>query len=293
MYDKILVPLDGSRAAEIVLPYAQEIASNFGAEIILLSVSEQAGEERDHLYRTYLERTVEQVEQRLEDRGAKEKVELKHEVLIGKPAGEILRYADENNVSIVMMASRGQSEQGPWRLGNIASKVLRATSKPVLLTRREADTASLHRRRLIEKILLPLDGSVTGEAAIPQAETLAQALGAELVLFNAVEPFTGWIGSEAFAMYPEKEEERSEAAVSYLSGVEKELQQKGLSTSTGVDLGAASGRILEYAEANAIDLIAMSTHGRSGIGRWVFGSVTDKVLHAGTTPVLVVQATKG
>lgn len=290
MYGKLLVPLDGSGAAEMVLPYTEEIASKFGAEIILVSVSEQAVEEKDHLYRIYLERTVEHVERRLEDWGAKEKVTLKHEVLTGKPAGEILRYADQNTVSVITMASRGRSGQGPWRLGNIASKVLRATSKPVLLTRRPPETALLHRRRLIERILVPLDGSVTGEAAIPEAETLALALGAELVLFHAVEPFTGWIGSEAFAMYPEKEEERSEAAVVYLDRVEKELQEKGLSTSAGVDLGSASTKILEYAEANAIDLIAMSTHGRSGIGRWVFGSVTDKVLHAGDTPVLVVQA---
>jgi len=56
--------------------------------------------------------------------------------------------------------------------------------------------------------------------------------------------------------------------------------------------GAAADQILEYAEANGIDLIAMSTHGRSGIGRWVFGSVTDKVLHAGDTAVLTVRATK-
>jgi nucleotide-binding universal stress UspA family protein len=292
MYERLLVPLDGSSAAETILPYTEEIASKFGAEIILVSVSEHAVEERDHLYRTYLERTTEHVERQLEDWGAKEKVKLKYEVLIGKPAGEILRYADENDVSIITMASWGRSGQGPWLLGNIAAKVLRATSKPVLLTRRSPETATLHKRRLVERILVPLDGSVTGEAAIPQAETLAQALGAELVLFHVVEPFTGWIGSEAFAMYPEKEEERSEAAVAYLDRVEKELQEKGLSTSSWVDLGTASGKILEYAEANAIDLIAMSTHGRSGIGRWVFGSVTDKVLHAGDTPVLVVQATK-
>lgn len=292
MYEKILVPLDGSSAAEVVLRYAEEIASKFGSEIILVSVSEHPVDERDHLYRTYLERTAEKVESRLDDWGGKGQVELKKEVLVGTPASEILRYADENNASIITMASHGRSEQGPWLLGNIAAKVLRATKKPVLLVRASPGNAAVQGRRLIKKVLVPLDGSVIGEAAIPHAETLARALGSALVLFHVVEPFTGWVGSEAFAMYPEKEEERSEAAIAYLDKVEKELQEKGLSTLSGVDLGAASGKILEYAEANAIDLIAMSTHGRSGIGRWVFGSVTDKVLHAGDTPVLVVQATK-
>ncbi|UCF83700.1 MAG: universal stress protein [Desulfobacteraceae bacterium] len=290
MYERILVPLDGSSAAEIVLPYTEELASKFGAEIILVIVSEHAVDERDHLYRTYLERITEQVKLQLEGWGARGKAKLKSEVLVGRPASEILRYADKNNVSIITMASRGFSGQGPWLLGNIAAKVLRAINLPVLLIRSSPENATLQRTRLIRRILVPLDGSVTGEAAIPQAETLARALGAELILFHAVEPLTGFIGSEAYAMYPENEGQRSEAAAGYLDRVEKGLHKKGLRTSSAVDLGSASDKILEYAEANAIDLIAMSTHGRSGIGRWVFGCVTDKVLHAGDTPVLTVQA---
>ena len=292
MYERILVPLDGSSAAEIVLPYTEELASKFGAAIILVIVSEHTVDERDHLYRTYLERITEQVKLQLEGWGARGRAKLKSEVLVGRPANEILRYADKNNVSIITMASRGHFGQGPWLLGNIAAKVLRATNLPVLLIRSSPENETLQRTRLIRRILVPLDGSVTGEAAIPQAETLARALGAELILFHAVEPLTGFIGSEAYAIYPEKEGQRSEAAVGYLDRVEKGLQEKGLRTSSAVDLGSASEKILEYAEANFIDLIAMSTHGRSGIGRWVFGSVTDKVLHAGDTPVLTVQATR-
>jgi nucleotide-binding universal stress UspA family protein len=90
----------------------------------------------------------------------------------------------------------------------------------------------------------------------------------------------------------EAEEYMRESAMNYLDSLRKTFQEKGLTTLSVVRSGSPADQILEYAEANRIDLIAMSTHGRSGIGRWVLGSVTDKVLHAGDTAVLTVRASK-
>ena len=297
MYTRILVPLDGSAAAENALPYAEEIAAKHGAEIILASVSERPAVETDHLYHSYLEHIAERVQHRLKDWGAKEGAKVKSEVLLGTPAGEILRYADENNVSLVTMASRGHSSRGPWLLGNIAAKVLRATGKPVLLVRAPADKATLQEKRLVKRILVPLDGSKLGEVAIPYAEALAQALGAELVLFQALITPASQVGyyegrSMSPAEFQELEEKISASAMDYLDGLGKASKAKGLRPLSVVREGSAPEQILEYAETNRIDLIAMSTHGRSGIGRWVWGSVTDKVLHAGDTAVLTVRATK-
>lgn len=144
---------------------------------------------------------------------------------------------------------------------------------------------------------MPLDGSKLGEVAIPYAEALAQVLGAELILFQAFTPPTLEEGAYRYSSIPkttlkEAEEQMRASAMAYLDSVGKTFQEKRLSTSSVVRLGSAPEQILEYAKANAIDLIAMSTHGRSGIGRWVMGSVTDKVLHAGDTAVLTVRATK-
>ncbi len=295
MYERILVPLDGSSAAEIALPYAEEIAAKLGAEIILASVSELAAVETDHLYRSYLERIVEQVQRQLKDWGAKKEAKVKSEVLLGTPVSEILRYADENNVNLITMASRGHSSRGPWLLGNIATKVLRATGKPVLLIRAPADNAALQRRSLVRRILVPLDGSKLGEVAIPYAEALAQVLGAELILFRAfITPIlpVGYEGRMSTTTLKETEEHIRASAMAYLDNLGKAFQEKGLRTLSVVREGSAPEQILEYAETNGIDLIAMSTHGRSGIGRWVLGSVTDKVLHAGDTVVLTIRATK-
>jgi nucleotide-binding universal stress UspA family protein len=294
MYEKILVPLDGSSEAEIVLPYVEGIAAKFGAEVILVSVLEPAEDERDQLYRYYLERIVKQVQRQLKNWGAKDGIVVKCEILTGKPAGEIMRYADESNVNLITMTSYGRSGRSPWFMGNVAAKVLRTTGKPVLLIRAPADKATLKRKSLIKRILVPLDGSAVGETAIPYAETLGQMLGSELVLFQVVKPPVP-IGIEAPTMstiYEEELERTRASAVVYLDRVEKKLQEKGLSTSSAINLGPPADQIIDFAETNAVDLIAMSTHGRSGIGRWVFGSVTDKVVHAGNIAVMTIRATE-
>ncbi len=94
------------------------------------------------------------------------------------------------------------------------------------------------------------------------------------------------------AAFQEMEEQIIASAMDYLDGLGKAFKAKGLRPLSVAREGSAPEQILEYAETNRIDLIAMSTHGRSGIGRWVWGSVTDKVLHAGDTAVLTVRATK-
>jgi nucleotide-binding universal stress UspA family protein len=283
MYEKILIPLDGSDAAEVVLPYAVEISTKYDAEITIISVSGLDTVDNGHLYHSYQERIMKQVQRQLNDYGAKKKSLVHGEVLPGNPADEILRYANKKDISLIVMASHGSSTRRLWHLGNVAEKVLRATVKPVLLVRAQASREALRRKSLLKKIMVPLDGSKLGEATIPWIVPLAQALDAELVLFQVVEPVIFLAGSQGtpYAL-PD--------AMAYLSRVEKLIKETELNVSSEVKLGSAADQIIDYAEANSIDLIAMSTHGRSGIGRWVFGSITDKVLHAGDTAILVVRA---
>jgi nucleotide-binding universal stress UspA family protein len=85
---------------------------------------------------------------------------------------------------------------------------------------------------------------------------------------------------------------RRNLAFAYLNDIVKPLEKRGLKISTAVAFGSPADQILDYAKAKSVDVIAMSTHGRSGVGRWVFGSVTGKVLHAGDAAVLVVRAAK-
>lgn len=273
MYKKILVPLDGSNAAEIVVPYVEELAANLGAEIIAVSVYESP-DDMSHLHRYYLERVVEQIKRQIKEYQPETEAKIHSEVLQGKPAQQLLRYADEMKVSLIAMASYGSSGREPKLLGNIAIKVLWSTNKPVLLVRTPAKEAKLQQKMLIKKILVPLDGSKTGETIIQCAEVLAKALDAELVLFQVLEPLRIVAGFETVAPYsiPQSEESIKVAARTYLNEVEKPLKEKGIKTSTVIVWGSAAERIIEYAEANT-DLVTISSHGLSGVGRWVLGSV--------------------
>ena len=288
MSERILVPLDGSNSAEIVLPYVIEIAARSGAEIVIVSVSESAAD-----MTAYMQCISAQVQKDLKEWGALE-IKVNTEVLTCKPELELLCYAGEHNISMVAMASRGASNQTQWLLGSIAAKVLRASQHPVLLIREAAHVSTIEEKRLIRKILAPLDGSKIGEAAIPSTAALAQALGAELILFQAVAPIR--VSAAQFEdswtdIIQKDEEARRDATTIYLEEIAKPLRDSGLGVSMATGSGSPADQIIDYAEANTVDLIAMSTHGRSGIGRWVFGSVTDKVLHAGNTAVFVVRAT--
>ena len=295
MYERIMVPLDGSNAAEMVLPYAEEIAARFNSEIALVSVAEPKPAESDHLFRAYLKTIQEKVRTELENRGAKPGTPVTTEVLAGKPAQEILDYAADKDVSLVVMASRGTSGEGPWLLGNIAAKVLRAANKPVLLVRKEAPAVALQRKKgLLAKILVPLDGSKVAERIVPHAEELARGMGAEMILFQAYQTFLGVISGEAMVTMSAEEirevnHHREEDAKAYLRTIAGTLRETGLSVTEVIVPGDPAEAILSYSESNAVDIITMSTHGLSGIKRWVFGSVTDKVLHAGDMPVLVAR----
>jgi len=292
MYERILVPLDGSSKAEIVFPYVEDIAAKLGSRIMLVSVSDSAGDV-ESLHRYYLERVKELVQTQMNNRSAPDASKVETEALTGSPAERILSYAEKSDASLIVMASHGSSDSGPWLLGSIAAKVLRASARPQLLIRAAANPHGSARAGIIKRILVPLDGSHIGEAAVPYTEVLASALGAELVLYYVLEPPALWTtyGAGAPVNLPRDFFLGAKAAaVSYVEAVRKRLADKGLAVRGEVREGRPADMIINYAQSNSIDLIAMSNHGRSGIGRWVFGSVTDKVLHSGETAVLVIRA---
>ena len=151
---------------------------------------------------------------------------------------------------------------------------------------------------MYEKILVPLDGSKVGEAALPIIEELVSKLSpehkVEIILFRSIAQLSYWViagETSARVPYTEKELEALKKKVkAYLDKAGEALKSKGATVKTKVSFGDAATEILKAAEELNIGLVAMSTHGRSGIRRWAFGSVTEKILRAGITPVLMVRA---
>jgi len=274
MLEQIVVPLDGSKTAEMVLPYITGIASRCGSEVILIRVSEpNTAMFKEN--RAYLEDIAGRMRSDLIDWKAVEQAGVEITVPLGSPVTEIIRYVNDRNCGLVAIASRGASNQEQWPLGETADRILRGANCPVLLIRKRIESPLLEEKRIFRRIMLPLDGSKWGEAAVTLVQTLANAVGAEIILFHSTRADTS--------------DERREALSVYFESVARALKESGAKVTNVITEGRPAETILDYAGANNVDLIAMSTHGRSGINRWVFGSVTEKVLNAGDTAVLVVR----
>jgi len=153
---------------------------------------------------------------------------------------------------------------------------------------------------MYERILVPLDGSKVGEAALAHVEKLVSKMApkvkTEVILFQVISSLTHYvIAGEASVQVPYSEKEIGQIkkkAKNYLDKAGESLRSKGVTVKTKVATGKAAKEIVKAADEIKVDLIAMSTHGRSGLSRLTFGSITDKVLRAGTVPVLVVRAPK-
>jgi nucleotide-binding universal stress UspA family protein len=145
---------------------------------------------------------------------------------------------------------------------------------------------------LYKKILVPLDGSKLAECALDHVKTIAAGCNVpEVILFRVIEPnpAVSEALSEGPIMYEELNNQMQQLAEKYLTGVAFKFNQgPGVDVHSAVAYGYAANEILEYAVKNNVDLIVMTSHGRSGISRWLFGSVADRVSHHSTVPVLIV-----
>lgn len=148
---------------------------------------------------------------------------------------------------------------------------------------------------MFKRILVPLDGSELAERALTLARDLAKEQGAELILLRVAsgvdissgQAFGGLVSSEAYNVAITEERK---VASEYLVKTASEIENLDLRVRWVVEVGDPASSIVGYGERDQVDLIVMSTHGRSGISRWVYGSVADRVLRGGTVPVLLVRA---
>ncbi len=149
---------------------------------------------------------------------------------------------------------------------------------------------------MYKKILVPLDGSELAECVLPHVESIAKGCGAQNVVFlRVVEPFYMSGAGGAGVYFSEKDMQRinsedKAAAETYLSQLVKRTKDYGVEVQPEVKTGRAAESISEYATKNSIDLITIATHGRSGVSRWVLGSVADRILRSACVPVLMVRA---
>jgi nucleotide-binding universal stress UspA family protein len=288
---QVLVPLDGSHAAEAVLPYVERIATATNASIMLVAavdrprdwgedtggdVKGEANEAESYLRRLQARLTS----------GTGKDVEF--EVIESEPAGAILWACEKRQPDLIAMTTHGRSGLARWVLGSVAAKLLHSTQTPMLIVRPPAEEAAAAGGN-IAKILVPLDGSEVAASALPFAAMLAKALRAAICLFQAVpEPITIYPGAEA-VFDPRVQKEVEAAAQKSLALKAVDLAEQGVMTESVTSFGNTVDGIVGAAERQKANLIVMSTHGRSGMGRIILGSVADAVVRRTLLPVVLVR----
>jgi nucleotide-binding universal stress UspA family protein len=344
MYQRILVPLDGSARAERAVPTAARLARASAGAVMLVRVAtvhlgygpspyaapvgSVALESDDHEAEGYLKQIA--------GGAALSGVPTETTMLTGPVAATLLTAVQSHHADVVVMSSHGRRGISRWALGSVAEKVARHTTVPVLVLR-DAGPAPIGPGPGTERplrLLVPLDGSPLAEAALVPAAQLAAALAApaqgalhlvrvvdEAFIGGAVggigrleelSPFGGYQPMYRLEDSIAAREAALAEAKDYLEAVADRLHREGIggqrgpgvggsmpeitwSVTFGVDVAEAithtaeAGEELPGARIGASDVIAMATHGRGGLDRWALGSVTERVLHGTTFPVLVVH----
>lgn len=301
MATQILVPLDGSSLSEQALPCAMTLGRGLAAELVLfgaVSIPPDTQETLDNAG-VKTDALVEQLEAEANDHLGKVVERLREAGLDARhvvqrdPAAEaIVSYAEQEDIQHIVMATHGYTGISRWTHGSVAERVLQSASVPVLMVRaKEGALIDLQQPMSCQRILVPLDGSARAERVLPAVIPIASTLGSEMILFQVpIVHVSGWSTGEWFMPLEGVLETAEQSAQAYLSDVANRLKKQGVKVSTATRMGPVAGSIVEHAEANRVDLIAMCTHGRTGLGRWVLGSVADRVLRAGSIPIFLVRA---
>lgn len=299
---RILVPLDGSPAAERAIPFAQAMLAP-GDEIVLLRVipepdpvltellwaidspqdEAEAATARDDLKRVKSQRIDPDVQSTIE-------------VTVGDPAEQILHVIDQMDIRSVVMTTHGRGAIDRVIFGSVADRIARTSPVPVLLVRPELTetgpaTAVLHR------LVVPLDGSPWAEAALPRTMELAQQLMIPVHLvkvINSAMVLASLSGGGMFPVAPPQDiyeqliMDLEGTASAYLNSVATRLQERGIKATWAVLDGSPYTEIANTLQAG--DLLVMTSHGRGGVMRWLLGSVAEKLVREAPAPVLLVPS---
>jgi nucleotide-binding universal stress UspA family protein len=287
LFKRLLVPLDGSPLAEQALPFARAMARIVDGDLILVRATNVKG--------AYLDLAEAQVRAATEaEHYLKEVADrygtchpVEYSVPYGDPAAAVAGVAQTRAADLIVMTTHGRGELARMVLGSVADAVVRETRVPLLLIRAgleiDAWEQGLHR------ILVPLDGSALAEAALPRVAELARLTNARLTLLQVIGPPMPELTAFEIARLPEDDGELAAEAEAYLRRVAATLHERGLDVDTAVRFGDPAACIAEETALNHHDLVAMSTHGRSGIDRLVVGSVADRVLRTARAPLLLFR----
>lgn len=316
MFEKALVPLDGSDVSLGILPYVSYLAQRLDIPVVLaLVVSpddvEASGEttmtDRSGLpvarssvdaldeAKSWIHRSASQLSQ--------QGIRTETVVATGdEPAKEILRLADQQGCDFIAMATRDRNLLSQAFRGSVTNEVVRSARVPILAIAPEKSDSDIEigQKITLSRVLVPLDGSAFSEAVLPYTEYLAQKLSLELVLLRILQltdvypPLAGapMAADPGSARVQAIAEEAAEEEITrYLEELTARLTRKGLNARWQMIRGdTPAHRVADLAQERSDNMIALASHGRSGVARWILGNVAEDLIRATGDPVLVIPS---
>ena len=301
MLDQLLVTLDGSEFGEHALPFAKAIAEKTGASVNIshvhccepptellhntpfqfegVNMAAYVAKDAEG-QRTYLKAQEEALKADLPDN------RVCSALLEGYVTEALERHAREIGAEFIIMTSHGRTGVSRAWLGSVADSLVRHSNFPLLVIRSLEDGETFPTVRF-EHFLVPLDGSEIGEKILEPTVALGRATGARFTLLHVVSPHVT-VGARVSPLPAGHRKEKLAKAEKYLSDVAERLKGEGIEATPKIESHFAPARaILKTAEEEDVDLIALATHGYTGVKRALLGSVTDKVLRAAKCPLLL------
>jgi nucleotide-binding universal stress UspA family protein len=295
MFRTILVPLDGSQLAEVVLPHANALAKAFDASLWLVRVIESTADEEmqpvDPLQwqitkreaETYLEKTAEL----LRING----ITTEYSILEGKTAGRIVEFAENQEIDLILLSSHGKSGLSRWNISSITRKIIQNAKRSTMIVRAYESPDTRLERFHYHRILVPLDGSLRAEYVLPIASMIARHQGAEMlmvhVVFKPEMPRRKPLSDEDLQLIDRFIERNRQEATQYLEQID--CQAPVECTTRLIISENVENSLHDLVESEQIDLVVMSAHGYSGNRRQPFGNVTTNFIEYGSSPLLIVQ----
>jgi len=294
MYDSILVPTDGGEHANRAAAHAASLAHAMEAAVHVIAVVDvqsaagpfsAGGVDEAFVEQLESEATdaLETVERRLDEAGV---ATVETVLTEGTPRKAILEYAAEAGVDAIAMGTHGRSGLGRFVTGSVTEHVLRRADVPVLTVRAPEES---HPAGPYEDVLVPTDGSECAAAAIDHGIGVARAFDARVHAVSVIDP-TVLAASPDTGPTPGMLERFEAAHAEATETVAERAREAGLTATTAVQQGSPARTLLEYADEQGVDLLAMGTHGRTGPRRLVLGSVTERVIRHADVPVLAVRS---
>lgn len=297
MFDDLLVPLDGSPAAETALAHAEAVARATGATVHVLRVIRpgRAGGIRHDSVEWRIDRSEAEayVREWAESLSSRD-VRTEHEVSEGRPEEEIIAYARRRRIGLIVLTAAGEAEAAPFQIGATAHKIVQAAGTSVLLVRPD-DASRSAPDGGYRRMLVPVDGSSRSEWAVCLAGTLLADLPAAELLLVHVVPVPEMV--TRIPMDDEVDELRGRiveashsAAERYFEQLRHKIGRPGLRVDCRILVSPqVTGTIQKVAETEGVDLVVLSAHGASGGAPWPYGSVASHLIRYGRSPLLVLQ----